>query len=220
MPVLEIEIEDEAQCHREHEWAEEPETSSVLLVVHPSAKKDENEVEDGETVLRARVFVVGVAQPLPLEVQPVHPELCGERRLAFTEFGLAVLTAIEVVHEAVVRELTERALRLELGGASRGFAFVDGGEMRRANGLCGKRREAESERHGAGHEQLPAEHRLRAADEHRDAHGGHGQHAGHVVGVSETAEIGDQHEQAIGHGAFGIVTPAHGEPADEGEADE
>ena len=121
--VLEVEVVDECERHREHQRTEIPEASSVPLKVHVAAEQPEHQEHRGEEALGERVIVMCVAQPLPLEVEPPHAELRGERRLALAELRFAVLSAIEVVHERVVRPRAEGARHLQSLSARRRFAF-------------------------------------------------------------------------------------------------
>jgi len=79
-----------------------------------TAKPAEEQEERGEHSLKWRMAVERITEPLPSEVQPPHFDLSNERRLSVTERGLAVLAAIEVVHEAVVGRLAEGAADADL----------------------------------------------------------------------------------------------------------
>src|SRR5260221_4421286 len=100
-------------------------------------------------------MVVRVATPLPPEVQPPHPELGGERRLPLRQLGLAVLAAVEVVHEGVIRARTQRTAHLEPLSAGGRLTLVQRGEVRRPDGLDGKRRDAAEKRAEASQQQTP-----------------------------------------------------------------
>src|SRR5258708_6010468 len=132
------------------------------MVVDPSAEEAQYEEERAEDVLQARLVAVGVAQPLPLEVEPPHRDLPGdERRLSLRDRRLAVLAAIEVVHERVVRVLREGARPPDSISAAGGLALVDRGVVGGADRLRRERRDSESQRQDAGEDQLPAQQRLR-----------------------------------------------------------
>src|SRR5258705_13336261 len=120
-----------------------------------TAEQAEHEEHRREEALAERVVVVRVAQPLPLEVQPPHADLRRIRRLPLAQLGLAVLAAIEVVHERVVRALAEGARRRELDAARRRLALVERREMRRPDRLHGERRDAEAHRADPAEDQLP-----------------------------------------------------------------
>src|SRR5439155_5884530 len=154
-PVPEVQVLDEQQRHREHQRAEIPEASSVALVVDPAAEEAEHEEHRSQQRLSAGVVGMRVAQPLPLEVVPPHPDLPREGRLPFAELRLAVLTAIEVVHEAVVRLLTERARELETVLTRSGLTLVERREIRGANRLRRERSDSEHERGETGEQQSP-----------------------------------------------------------------
>src|SRR5437870_47357 len=130
----------------------------------PPAEHAEDEERRREERLHEFVLAVRVADPLPLEVHPPHPDLLDERRLPLAQIGFAVLAAIEVVLEGVERAFRERARELELGAARGRLAFVDAGEVRGADGLRRERRETEHDRADAREQQLPPEDRARTSD--------------------------------------------------------
>src|SRR6185503_18513622 len=136
-----------------------PEASSVSLVVNPSPEEAEHEEHRGQQRLDAGTLVLRVPQPLPLEVIPPHPELPAERGLALAQLGLAVLAAVEVVHESVIGLLAERAGHLETVLIRRRLTLVEGGEIRGANGLRGEGGDPEDQRRDAREEELPSEQR-------------------------------------------------------------
>ena len=218
---LEVQVVDQHQRHREHQRAEIPEASPVALEVDPAAEQAEHEERRGEQRLGERMVAVRVADPLPLEVQPPHPDLLGERRLSVAQVGLAVLAAVEVVLERVVRPLRERARELELRAARRRFALVDRREVRGANRLRRERREAEHHarrgtRARSFHRKIVRGRRMSTAMPDR----GSGEHARHVVRVAEPAEVRDEHEDPVGLATVRVVGPANHQPRDHGDADE
>src|ERR1700720_3654285 len=89
-----------------------------------------------------------IPQPLPAEIQPPHFDLRDEWRLPVGQPRLPILTAIEVVHEAIVGCFAERAADANPGCAAGRLAFVDGGEVRRSKGLGEEWRHTEEERAG------------------------------------------------------------------------
>src|SRR4029077_1338311 len=100
--------------------------------------------EERDDELETLHHLVGVAQPLPLEVQPPHPDLRRIRRAPLQL--LSVLLAIDVRHQPIFCELGERAARLELPLARRWRSFVDRREISGANGLEDERRQAKNQR--------------------------------------------------------------------------
>src|SRR4030095_197919 len=117
MTVLEVQVVDQDDRERRHQWTEIPETSSVSLVVDVAAEDAQDQEERREDGLERLLLQVGVAQPLPLEVQPPHPDLRGDRCLAFGNRRLAVLLAVEVVLEGFPGLRAERATPRELRAA-------------------------------------------------------------------------------------------------------
>ena len=107
--VLEVHVVDEHERDGEHERAEEPEGGAIASPVYDAARDAEPEEQHGECALHHRLSTARIAQPLPLEVQPPHPELRGEGRLALRQIRLAVLVAIHVRHQSAHRRLGEGA---------------------------------------------------------------------------------------------------------------
>src|SRR5262249_52849326 len=106
---LEVEIIDEQKRHREHERSEIPEARSVASEMDPSTHEAEHEERRGEQRLQEGVLRIRIAQPLPPEVEPPHADLLAERRLPLRQRRLPELSAVEIVHERVVRAFRERA---------------------------------------------------------------------------------------------------------------
>ena len=190
-----------------------------------TARADEPEHEEGrgEQRLGERARSVGVAHPLPLEVQPPHPDLLAESTPAGrSSVRLAVLAAVEVVHERVVASpsracTTARAcVRQPVGSPS----LTAGKYAARigcvANGL------SPDERRGDAREHEPRAQHRRAADRTSTASASAParQHARHVVGVAEAAEIRDQNEPPVGERARRVARPTHGEPRHDRDARE
>ena len=82
------------------------------------------------------------------------------------------------------------------------------------------RRAAEDQRAHAGGEQLPADDRPGAAEEHREPDGRGGEHARHVHAVADAQGVRDQDQGAVGLGAVRVVAPAHREPRHHGQQGE
>jgi hypothetical protein len=94
--ILEVQVVDERQGHREHERAEIPERFSVPSPMDVPAQQSKRKEENREEELRGRVVLVHIAQPLPLEVQPPHTDLRRVRRVSLYFFS--VLLAVDVRH--------------------------------------------------------------------------------------------------------------------------
>src|SRR4026209_762463 len=100
------------------------------------------------------MIVERIAQPLPAEIPPPHPDLGLEWRLSLTEGGLAVLAAIEVVHEALIGRFAERAVDSDARRASGGLTLVDRGEVGGAERLHKERRHAQHQSARRSEQQL------------------------------------------------------------------
>ena len=188
--------------------------------MHPAAKQTEDQEERRERALQARVLTVGIAQPLPLEVEPPHADLRAERCLTVGDRRLGVLAAIEVVLEGIVGPLGKSAGEFEAIAAGGRLAFVDRREVGGANGLRGERTPTEDERADGGENEPPAQQCGGLANEHRDADRGDGEHARHVIRVAKAGDEGEQDEDPVGLASLGLVTPADGEPGGDREARE
>src|SRR5688500_19642843 len=147
-----------------------------------ATEEPEDQEERGEDRLECLLLEIGIAQPLPLEIQPPHPDLRSDRCLTLRRRRLPVLLAVEVVLEGFPGLLAERAIPVEFSAAARWFAFINGREIRRANGLGRERREAQHQRTGADEQQPPPKQCLRAPDEYRDRNRRSRDEASHVVG--------------------------------------
>src|SRR5205085_2265524 len=149
-------------------------------------EESEHEEERGENTLQTLPVAVRVTQPLPLEVIPVHRHLAvEERRLTLAQLRLAVLTAIEVVHEGVPGLLRERARHGDAVLAAGRLAFVDGGVVRGANRLRRERRHADHGGTEADENELAANERARTPDDDGDTGGERRQGTRHVIRVAE-----------------------------------
>src|ERR1700686_1610872 len=97
-----------------------------------TAKSTQQEKQSREHVLKRGMVAERISQPLPAEIQPPHFDLRDEGRLSVGQLRLRILAAIEVVHEAIVGRLAERAADSDPVFAAGRLALVDGGEVRRA----------------------------------------------------------------------------------------
>src|SRR6267378_200549 len=186
--------------------------------MHVPAQSAEKEEERRQRLLKPGIIVEWISQPLPAEVQPPHLDLGEEWHLPVSQRGLLVLPTIEVVHEAIVGRLAERAARPNLCGAAGWLAFVDRREACCAKWLGKKRRHAEQQRAGTSEEKLRSDKCSRPANRHGSCNCRQRKKTRHVVGVTESAQIRDHHEQSISSGPIGVVAPADDQPRNEGQS--
>src|SRR5438552_7769062 len=180
--------------------------------MHPTTEQSKDEKEAAEHALRYLTVQLRIAEPLPLEVEPPHVDLRRERRLSIAQVGLAVLAAIEVVHERVVRALGERTREMQPVATGCWFPFVQWRIPRGPNRLDGERRDAEEQRANACQYQAPPDQRARPTYQYRDRGRGRGEHAAHVVRVAQAEDIGDEHENAVSLASIGLVGPPNHQP--------
>ena len=181
----------------------------------PSSTQSEDEKQSAEDALQRLgrlALQVWIAEPLPLEVEPPHVDLRRERRLSIAQVGLAVLAAIEVVHERVVRALGERTGEMQPVATGCWFPFVQWRIPRGANRLDGERRDAEEQRANACQYQAPPDQRARPTYQYGDRGRRRGEHAAHVVRVAQAEDIGDEHENAVSLASIGLVGPPNHQP--------
>src|SRR5205085_9962378 len=126
-PELEVHIVNQRQRHREHQRTEIPERLSISLPMDPAAKKSEAEEKESEDELQSLHYLVRIAQPLPLEVQPPHAHLVGVR--CTTLDFLTVLDAVDVVHQPLLGEFAESAAGFDVRFTRGRRAFIDRGEI-------------------------------------------------------------------------------------------
>ena len=154
--------------------------------MHPTTEQSKDEKEAAEHALRHLTVQLRIAEPLPLEVEPPHVDLRREGRLTIAQIGLAVLAAIEVVHERVVRALREGAGEMQAVATRRRLAFVERWIPRGADGLDGKWCDAKDERADARQDEPPSQERAGTPHDYCDRRRGRGEHAAHVVCVPES----------------------------------
>src|SRR3954469_3305525 len=91
-----------------------------------------------------------ISQPLPTEVKPPHPYLRREGCLSHSQRRLAVLAAVEVVHEPLVGRLAQGAIHVDRRNTAGWLTFVDRREICGADWLGKKRRHSEEKCSGDG----------------------------------------------------------------------
>src|SRR5258706_14687711 len=193
--VLEVQIVDERQRHREHERTEIPERFSISIPMPVTAEEPEHEEQECERKLKSLMRLVCVAEPLPLEVQPPHSDLRRVGRAALEL--LTVLLAVDVGHQPLLRETGEGAARLDLCLACSRRAFVYSGKVGGAHRFKDEWRQPDDQRAEPGEDELPAKDRPPASHEHGYACGGKRKESSRMVRVAESEEEANEDDEAI-----------------------